>query len=124
MFDVVFILLAFSHNMAIALLIISGLLMIYLYRKRKILISEASIAEFMMFYRFNSKVALIALLWLIVAGIPRAILYKKYALPGLDDKLQVVPLVVCIVVVLLIISTTGFYWIRLSRYINRNTSRE
>ncbi len=124
MLDTALILLNYSHDIATAFLVVSGVLMVILYKKRNNLLSGTSFKEFASFYRFNRLVAEGALLWILVAGVPRTIFYKKYEWSYLAGQLQVGAIVVKHIVMFVLVGALVYYWLRLSSFIKAHQIKD
>ena len=117
MINVLLVLLNYSHDIATALLIVSGILMVLLYVKREDLTTGSSVSELADFYRINRLITEGSLLWILLAGVPRTVFYKRYEWSYLAGDLQVGAIVVKHIVMFTLVGGLIYYWIRLSRFI-------
>jgi len=105
----------YSHDIATALLAISGVTMWMLSRRYPVSTSEDVVLYFVRIYRSITKLAKYSLIWILIAGVPRVIFYKQYEWPDAAGDLQVVAIIIKHFVTFLLVGTGLFFWLKLSK---------
>ncbi|RMF99880.1 MAG: hypothetical protein D6726_12230 [Nitrospirae bacterium] len=105
----------YSHDIATALLAVGGIMMYLLYRGRKRLLEDGGGVFFSRVYKKVKTIAEASLAWILIAGVPRTIFYKRYEWSDLSGDLQIVAIIIKHIVMFLLVGLLSFYWIRLSR---------
>ncbi|RMG69281.1 MAG: hypothetical protein D6710_09140 [Nitrospirae bacterium] len=117
MLKVLLIITSYSHDIATAFLTVSGILMVILYLKREELMGLGSQEAFVEVYRRVKLIAEASLLWILLAGVPRTVFYKKMEWSYIAGDTQIVAIGIKHVVMFLLVGALSYYWIRLSKYI-------
>gem|GEM_PF-1075821 len=104
----------YSHDIATAFLIVSGLLMFILYSARNTLINSESVSLFFRLFKYIKYTIEGSLVWIIIAGVPRTIFYNEYEWSDYAGDLQVMVIAVKHVVMFTLVGLLIFCWIRLS----------
>lgn len=105
----------YSHDIATAVLIVSGLLMFILYKGRHIFIRNNDKKLFSQVYKRIKYLAEGSLIWIIIAGIPRTVFYKQYEWSDLSGNLQIVAIIIKHIVMFVLVGMLSYYWIKLSK---------
>ncbi len=117
MSSVFLLLLNYSHDIATAFLTVSGVLIVLLYKKRQSLSEGGSIEAFSLIYRRIKLIAEVSLLWILIAGVPRTLFYKKLEWSYMAGNAQVVAIGIKHVVMFALVGVLSYYWIKLSRFL-------
>ncbi len=117
MLKVSLLLLNYSHDIATAFLTVSGILIVLLYKKREKLVEEGSLHGFSLVYKKIKLIAEVSLVWILLAGIPRTVFYKKLEWSYMAGNTQIVAIGIKHVVMFALVGALSYYWIKLSRYI-------
>lgn len=120
MLKVSLLLLNYSHDIATAFLTVSGVLIVLLYKKRETLTGESMDAFYTM-YRRIKLIAELSLIWILLAGIPRTIFYKKLEWSYMAGNAQIVAIGIKHVVMFALVGALSYYWIKLSRFLREKS---
>ncbi len=101
---------SYSHDIATALLAASGagLWMLDHFRPKPATPGEERF--FLDAFRGISRLAKYSLLWILIAGVPRILAYRKYEWADSAGDLQVVAIVIKHIVMFLLVGMGLFYW--------------
>ena len=105
--------------MATALLFVSGASMWILMRGLPSLSGKAAGLYFASASRGISKLAKYSLLWILIAGVPRAVFYRQYEWYGSASGLMVFAIVIKHILMFLIVGTGIYYWTRVNRRVRQ-----
>ena len=115
--DVVLMTINYSHDIATALLAVSGAALWLLSRHYPPNPTPATQRFFVRVYRGCTRVAKDSLYYIVLAGIPRVVFYTRYEWSDLAGDLQVVAVVIKHIVMFLLVGTGIYYWIKLGRQV-------
>lgn len=113
--DVVLMTVNYSHDIATALLAVSGAALWLLARSYPAAASPATERYFVRSYRSITRIAKDSLYYIVIAGVPRVIFYMRYEWSDLAGDLQVVAVVIKHIVMFLLVGTGAYYWIKLGK---------
>ncbi|MHB8882185.1 MAG: hypothetical protein ACYC69_11840 [Thermodesulfovibrionales bacterium] len=127
--DAVIMTVNYSHDIATALLLTSGLIMWVIYQ----LFPDPAAAEleryFITIYRAVTRLAAISFFWIVIGGIPRFYYYMEYewsAMTGglqvlmgaaMAGGLQVLTVIIMHIIMIFLVIMGIFYWSRLAKKI-------
>lgn len=105
----------YSHDIATAFLIVSGIMMWLLSKKYPPSDNEIVKLYFIKIYKDITRLARYSLIWVLAAGVPQIIFYKEFEWSNYAGNLQVLAIIVKHVVMFTLVSTGLFYWLKLSK---------
>ena len=109
----------YSHDIATALLAVSGAC---LWMLSSLYPQEASISlerYFVAAYQGITRLAKLSLFWILAAGVPRIVFYTQYEWSDAAGDLQVIAIIIKHVVMFLLVGTGLFYWHTLAKRIQQ-----
>ncbi len=109
----------YSHDIATALLAVSGA---FLWMLSSLYPPEASShveRYFVAAYQGITRIAKLSLFWILAAGVPRIVFYTQYEWSDAAGNLQVVAIIIKHVVMFLLVGTGLFYWHKLAKRIKQ-----
>lgn len=109
----------YSHDIATALLAVSGATLWMLWATFPSGAGSATMRYFTRVYEKVSRLAKYSLWWILAAGVPRIIFYTEYEWSREAGDLQVVAIIIKHIVMFLLVGTGIFYWTRLDRKIKK-----
>ncbi len=119
MIPVVIMSINYSHDIATALLAVSGA---FLWMLSSLYPSEASIGMeryFVTTYHGITRLAKLSLFWILAAGVPRIVFYTQYEWSDAAGDLQVIAIIIKHVVMFLLVGTGLFYWSKLAKRVKQ-----
>lgn len=105
----------YSHDIATALLAVSGASLWMLSRHLPADATPATERFFIGAYRGITRIAKDSLYWILLAGVPRVVFYMQYEWSDLAGDLQIVAVVIKHIVMFLLVGTGAYYWIKLGK---------
>ena len=105
----------YFHDVATALLLASGTAVWIIYRSNGQSGDEAVRRYFLSLYRSMTRLALFALGWIILGGIPRTIFYTEFEWANAAGKNQIPALIVKHVLMFLFVSAGAYLWFAMGR---------
>lgn len=105
----------YSHDIATALLAVSGAVMWFLSSNFPASPTAGTDRYFINTYRGVTRMAKDSLIWIIVAGVPRIYYYTEYEWSTAAGDLQVVAIIIKHVIMFLLVGIGIFYWSKLGR---------
>ena len=121
--DVLLMTINYSHDIATALLAVSGAALWLLARHYPAHATPAVERYFIRLYQGCTRIAKDSLYYIVLAGIPRVVFYMRYEWSDLAGDLQVVAVVIKHIVMFLLVGTGIYYWIKLGRQIKALQAR-
>lgn len=115
MLDIALITNNYSHDIATAVLAISGGTMLLLSRNYPPDATPEIELYFIRIYSSITRAAKYSLLWILIAGVPRITFYKQYEWSDKAGDLQVVAIIIKHIVMFLLVGTGLFYWSKLNK---------
>ncbi len=115
LFDIAIMTNNYSHDVATALLAASGATLWILSRNYPVSAISEIESYFVRIYQSITRLATYALLWILIAGVPRVVFYKQYEWSNMAGDLQVFAIIVKHVVMFLLVGTGLFYWAKLNK---------
>jgi len=115
LFDIALMTNNYSHDIATAILAISGAAMWMLSRNYPESATQEMELYFVRIYQSITKMAKYSLIWILIAGVPRVTFYKQYEWSTTAGDLQVIAIMIKHIVMFLLVGTGLFYWSKLSR---------
>jgi hypothetical protein len=109
----------YFHDVATALLLGSGFAM-WLMHKRFVKEGSGDIASIRAMYLGMSRLALFALVWIIIGGIPRTIYYSEFEWAAAAGRGQVHALIVKHILMFIFLGWGGCLWFRLKKAIGND----
>ncbi len=106
---------SYSHDVATALLAASGAGMWLLSKNYPASPAPGAERYFVRTYNGITRIAKYSLIWILAAGVPRIIVYKKYEWSDMAGDLQIVAVVIKHIVMFLLVGTGLYYWAKLGR---------
>lgn len=105
----------YFHDVATALLLASGVVMVIITRK----LGEAREFEvaryFLRIYDGVTKLAKFSLVWILIGGVPRVLTYREFEWANAVGRNQVPALIVKHVLFFIFVSAGAWVWIKLGR---------
>ena len=105
----------YSHDIATALLAVSGAALWLLSRHYPANATAETERFFTAACRSVSRIAKDSLYYIVIAGIPRVVFYMQYEWSDLAGDLQIVAVVIKHIVMFLLVGTGIYFWIKLGR---------
>ena len=105
----------YFHDVATALLMGSGVALLMMLRHHELGASEASDQLFLRLHRSMSRLAKLAVIWIVLGGIPRTIYYERFEWSHWAGKSQVPALMVKHVLFFLLLGAGSYLWWNLSQ---------
>jgi len=115
MIPVIIMTINYSHDIATALLAVSGVGMWIISAAYPRQASTETEFYFVRVYRNMTRLAKYSLLWILAAGVPRIVFYTDYEWSTAAGDLQVVAIIIKHVVMFLLVGTGLFYWSKLGK---------
>ena len=119
MIPVVIMSINYSHDIATALLAVSGAV---LWMLSSLFPSEDSSGlerYFVAAYHGITRLAKLSLFWILAAGVPRIVFYTQYEWSDAAGDLQVIAIIIKHVVMFLLVGTGLFYWHKLAKRVQQ-----
>ena len=113
--DIFIMSITYSHDIATAILAVSGATMWILSRNYQISENAQTENYFIRAYQSVTKMAKYSLIYILVAGVPRVIFYKEYEWSSIAGDLQIVAIIIKHVVMFLLVGTGFYFWIKLGK---------
>jgi type IV secretory pathway VirB2 component (pilin) len=114
----------YSHDIATALLAVSGAAMWLIASHYPAGANSETSQYFTRIYRSITRMAKDSLIWILVAGVPRIYFYTEYEWSPAAGDLQVVAIIIKHIVMFLIVGTGLFYWIKLNKKVKQLTMQQ
>lgn len=109
----------YSHDIATALLAVSGAALWIISRSYAEVRGTANVFYFIEVYRGITRLAKYSLIWILAAGVPRIIFYREYEWASQAGDLQVVAIIIKHIVMFLLVGTGIYHWSRLARRVQK-----
>ncbi len=113
----------YSHDIATALLAVSGAALAILWATFPADAGSATTLYAAEIYHNVTRLAKYSLWWILAAGVPRIIFYTEYEWSRRAGDLQVIAIVIKHIVMFLLVGTGLFFWARLSKKVNAASRR-
>lgn len=105
----------YSHDIATALLFVSGIMMWILSNEFSATKDGESELYFIGLHRNVTGLAKYSLIWVLAAGVPRITFYKEFEWSDMAGDLQIIAIIIKHIVMFLLVGTGIYYWHRLNR---------
>lgn len=105
----------YSHDIATALLAASGAALWMLDRHYPAAPTPGAGRFFISAFHGITRLAKYSLIWILLAGVPRIMVYREYEWADPAGDLQAVAIIIKHVVMFLLVGTGLFYWAKLGR---------
>jgi len=105
----------YSHDIATALLAVSGIAMLMLWKSYPATADAATERYFISAYRGITRVAKDSLYWILLAGVPRIVFYMDYEWSDLAGDHQIIAVIIKHILMFLLVGTGVYSWMKLSR---------
>ena len=109
----------YSHDIATALLAVSGVAMWLLSKNYPSDASKAAERYFVAAYRSVTRIAKDSLYYIVIIGIPRVVFYMQYEWSDLAGDMQIVAVVIKHIVMFLLVGSGIYFWIKLGRQVKQ-----
>jgi hypothetical protein len=109
----------YSHDIATALLAVSGVAMWLLSKNYPAGASRATEQYFIAAYRSITRIAKDSLYYIVIIGIPRVVFYLQYEWSDLAGDMQVVAVVIKHIVMFLLVGSGIYFWVKLGRQVKQ-----
>lgn len=113
--DIIIVLTAYSHDIATATLASAALGMWLLSTRWSGSESSETQRFYIRIYEGITRAAKDSLYWILLAGVPRILMYKKYEWYEPAGELQVVAIIIKHVAMFALVGGGLYYWLRLAR---------
>ena len=114
----------YSHDIATALLFVSGIMMWILFRKFPQPGDRDAGIYFIRLHKNITSLAKYSLIWVLGAGVPRIINYREFEWSTTAGGLQVVAIIIKHLVMFLLVGTGVYYWRSLNRKVQYLKSKQ
>jgi len=105
----------YSHDIAAALLAVSGVAMWIMKADYPSPATAEAKTFFINIYHGIARIAKNSLIWIIVGGVPRVYFYTEYEWSSAAGDLQLIAVIIKHIVITLLVGTGLFLWSRLGR---------
>jgi|Deesub1362A_J573_1020465.scaffolds.fasta_scaffold19603_2 sterol desaturase/sphingolipid hydroxylase (fatty acid hydroxylase superfamily) len=109
----------YSHDIATAILAISAVTMYLLYRRYRESENLQTVRFFINAYTKITRLATVCLVWILLAGVPRVIFYKKLEWSIAAGQTQIVAIMIKHIFMFLLVGTGILYWRRVSKKVRQ-----
>jgi len=109
----------YSHDIATAVLAVSGAVLWILSRHMPEQSTGAAVQYFVGVFRRISRLGKISILYILAAGVPRVIFYMDYEWTDMAGDLQVIAIIIKHIVMFLLVGSGLYFWTGLNRKMKR-----
>lgn len=109
----------YSHDIATALLAASGAALWMLDRHYPAAATAGVERYFITAFHGVTRLAKYSLIWILLAGVPRIMVYREYEWADSAGDLQVVAIIIKHIVMFLLVGTGLYYWAKLGRKVKK-----
>ncbi len=104
----------YSHDIATAMLGITSICMYFIYRYYRNAETPESIRSFLLLYSRLTRLAIVSLIWLLLAGVPRVIFYREMEWSVQAGSVQIYAIGIKHLFMFFLVGTGVLHWRRLS----------
>ncbi len=105
----------YFHDVATALLIVSGSVMFIIMQKLGTNAEPAVTRSFIGIHDSMTRLAHVAVIWIILGGIPRTIYYTRFEWANAAGKGQIPALIVKHILMFILVGGGAYLWVKLNR---------
>jgi hypothetical protein len=118
-FDIALMTNNYSHDIATAMLAVSGASLWIISRAYPASKTPAVDIYFVCINKSITRLAVFSLLWIVVAGVPRTIFYKQYEWYIEVGSLQIIAIIIKHVFMFTLVGMGLFYWAKVNKTVRR-----